>query len=428
MTHFRRQLAGYRGALAIGAAAGGCADGATALDLDGFSPSLCTGDVIRLFAGTAPPAPYDSVSAYERVQAARVVSTVGEPCKAARDPETCLVNVDQAHQGARSLVTTRGASVETLAGEEAIAAYLGAITSVEEDTLRAWASGLHFECGDVSQGGFRVVVDGGWDVVGTELTSDCTPVQRDRVVLRIGADGSAVEVGREVASIDPNACIGRLPSRLVPERPRPGGHPGAILARMARLEGAAVPAFVQLASDLQHHRAPVTLVRAAIRAAGDEVRHARAIGRLAIAYGERPTAVAVLPVGQRSLLEVAIENAQEGCARETLGALVGHVHAASAGDLRFAADMRVIAREETSHAALSWALDDWARTRLSSTGRRLLTDARRAAVGQLAGSVGEAYESATPEARRALGLPTPKALFPPGASGRAEPRRSCQRR
>ena len=409
LTSFRRQLAKYRGALAIGVAAGGCADGAAGLGLDGFSPSLCTGDVLRLFAGTEPPAPYDSVSAYEGSWGAQLVSAIGVPCEAAQAPESCRENVLLAARGGRSLVATRGDTVMTLAGEAAIAASLGAIDSVEEATLRAWAHGLQFGCSDVSNGGFRVV-DGGWEVVGTELTSTCFPVQRDRVVLRIGADGSAVEVGREIATLDPNVCIGRLPASLVSERPCPGGHAGAILARMARLEQAAVSAFVQLASDLRHHGAPSPLVRAAVRAAGDEVRHAQAIGRLAVASGERPTTVAVRPVERRSLLEVAIENAEEGCARETLGALVGHVQAASAGDPRFAAEMRAIAREETAHAALSWALDDWARTRLSSTGQRLLTDARLTAAAQLANGVTQAYESATPEARGALGLPTAQAL------------------
>jgi hypothetical protein len=57
---------------------------------------------------------------------------------------------------------------------------------------------------------------------------------------------------------------------------------------------------------------------------------------------------------------MAIENAVEGCVRETFGALVAHWQARHARDPDVARVMRVVARDETRHAALAWAIAEWA--------------------------------------------------------------------
>jgi hypothetical protein len=57
----------------------------------------------------------------------------------------------------------------------------------------------------------------------------------------------------------------------------------------------------------------------------------------------------------RSLEELAVENAVEGCVRETYGALTAIWQARTAKDPSVAAAVRRIARDETRHAALSWA-------------------------------------------------------------------------
>ncbi len=55
--------------------------------------------------------------------------------------------------------------------------------------------------------------------------------------------------------------------------------------------------------------------------------------------------------------------------RETFGALVASFQAARAGDPAIRRAMESIARDETRHAALSWALARWASGRLSGEGR-----------------------------------------------------------
>jgi hypothetical protein len=80
------------------------------------------------------------------------------------------------------------------------------------------------------------------------------------------------------------------------------------------------------------------------------------------------------------LLEVAVENAVEGCVRETFGVAVAMIRAERAGDKQVRRAMRSIARDEMQHAELSWAVARWTSppasiARCSSTrGLRLYVD------------------------------------------------------
>jgi hypothetical protein len=71
----------------------------------------------------------------------------------------------------------------------------------------------------------------------------------------------------------------------------------------------------------------------------------------------------------RPLDVVALENAVEGCVRETYGALVASYQAAHARDPEIAREMEAIARDETRHAALSWAVARWIAPRLAPEAR-----------------------------------------------------------
>lgn len=158
---------------------------------------------------------------------------------------------------------------------------------------------------------------------------------------------------------------------------------GAHFARMACLEAASVPAFRQLALELSAHGAPRRLVGAARRAARDEAVHARAVGALARRYGACPAPVRVQLSPLRSLAEVARDNAAEGKVRETLGAWVTFAQGTLAQDRVVRAAMAKIARDEIAHAALSWRLDGWFRSRLSARDRALVRDAEHATLDVL---------------------------------------------
>ncbi|HEY6460862.1 MAG TPA: ferritin-like domain-containing protein, partial [Polyangiaceae bacterium] len=125
---------------------------------------------------------------------------------------------------------------------------------------------------------------------------------------------------------------------------------GRWLARAAYLEAASVVAFDRLARELAAHGAPRSLQRAARRARGDEIRHARTVTRLAERSGAAVRRPRVAPPRKRSLEAVATENAVEGCVRETLGAALALAQARTAALPEVRRAMRSVARDEVRHA------------------------------------------------------------------------------
>jgi hypothetical protein len=153
--------------------------------------------------------------------------------------------------------------------------------------------------------------------------------------------------------------------------------------RASYLEAASVDAFERLTRELEAHRAPARLRAASRRAARDEVRHARVMKKLARRAGGHVPAVHLEARHVRSLEEMAVENAVEGCVRETFGAAVAMIQAERAGDARVRRAMRRIAGDETRHAELSWAVGQWIDARLDAAARRRVHEARTSAVEAL---------------------------------------------
>ncbi len=186
-------------------------------------------------------------------------------------------------------------------------------------------------------------------------------------------------------------AIGRRPRGLLPSAAPAGERAlGVFFAAASRLEAASVRAFSELATMLSNLRAPVEFLHAARAAAEDEVRHARLTAGLARRFGARPGRPRVRRARARdSLHDVAIENAVEGCVRETYGAVFASWQAAHAADGEIAAAMRSIARDETRHAALAWAIARWAAPRLSAAERRHVEGAVREAAAALDDEIAE---------------------------------------
>lgn len=196
---------------------------------------------------------------------------------------------------------------------------------------------------------------------------------------------------------------GRLPEGLQAARVEARCTLGIWFAKMAWMEAASVPAFLRLAEELARHGAPSELVRAARRSAGEEVRHARAAGALARRHGTAVPEVELTPFGSRSLEAMLLENAREGCVRETFGAVVAGWQARTARDKQVRETMSRIARDELRHAELAWAVDAWAAERLTPEERQRVRDVRLAAFHELERLV----EREEPEAvlLQAAGLP-----------------------
>lgn len=245
------------------------------------------------------------------------------------------------------------------------------------------------------------LVDAGWPFVTPEAYEkcaealDCAALCRHAfpgaVILkcdRVPTDGfsSSDEKLAIAARIDPlEPVCGRRPegfAEVAPMTRRAQARTaGDFFARAAHLEAVSVPAFERLADELTAHDAPAPLVRSARRAATDERRHHQVMSALAGRFGAEPPVEAAAVLGPfarhvRSMEEIAVENAVEGCAREMVGALLTREQAGRSTDVVARGAFRHIARDELAHADLAFAIDAWMCERLPTTERRRVRAAR----------------------------------------------------
>lgn len=177
---------------------------------------------------------------------------------------------------------------------------------------------------------------------------------------------------------------GRRPRGLQPARMLAATTPsGAYFAKMAHEEAASVHAFQRMKQELLRFGAPASLVRAAERAAREEIRHASTMQRLARRCGARCPPVRVRHPRVRSLEAMAIENAVEGCINETFGALLMTWQAQHAPTAELRKTFSKIAEDETGHAALSGELAAWSEAQLGDRARARVARARAQAVRTL---------------------------------------------
>ena len=217
-------------------------------------------------------------------------------------------------------------------------------------------------------------------------------------------DGSGPIIG-ECGANGSGCNGGRPPRSFRPRRTRASSRTAAELSIAAQFEAASVCAFDALARDLERFGAPRSLVASARRAARDEARHARAMTRAAKRYGCTPPRVRAKAGSAASLAALAMQNADEGCVRETFSAAVTVLQAQTAHDPALRRTMHRIARDELRHAAFSWRLHDWFLSRLPATGRRRLAAVRRRALDGI-----DAELVSAPAANPELGMPGPLAL------------------
>jgi hypothetical protein len=305
-----------------------------------------------------------------------------------------------------SIFVRRGDVVERVSLEEVLG---GSITTPQAAVLAALAADYHIVCaadpttgvlpGEVARSGRE------FEVTGNRFT--CEQVFEGTVL--VAASGSVRVLDERVVADHSCVVEGRLTAgSAVPGRPQTGSDVGRYFAQVAGLEAAAVDAFERMAAELSAMGAPAELVEWARVSAEDERRHARDMGALANRFGVLPGAHAPQAFALRGLFEVALENAVEGCVRETYGAVVGHHQAQRAQDPVVRAAMVQVAEDETRHAALSWSVAEWALPQLSEAQRMAIRAAQRGAIDALTRSV------SIPEADALVqdaGLPAPRAAL-----------------
>jgi hypothetical protein len=399
----------------------GCGDDE---DLTGYTLPACEDGGLAV-SGLTPAAPVDGVllrtvvSEGSSVLQIRTTATEGAPCVTASDPAACRSTVEGLipkrgfHRfcfdvcSEYYVATTRGDDITAHATVEALRGFLGTVDTAQEAALIAFADGYDLSCENVKRGGVRGNADGSFSVIGTQGYACGEGTEITRFVLQVSSSGEVKEVSRKVIEKGRDNCaIGRRPAGLreaeeVACRDALGRH----FAEAAHLEAASIHAFLRLRDELALHGADAQLQEAALRSACDEVLHTEVSQRLARLFGAEPPRPGVEALPLRPLFEVALDNAVEGCVRETFGALVAHHQAAHARDAGIRQVMAQIAEDETRHAGLSWAIDRWVQPKLSAPERERLREARARAVAVLRAEVATAPEAVLLDE---AGLPPPE--------------------
>jgi hypothetical protein len=383
------------------------AAGCGGIDVSSFNSPQCGPGGMPSLSSLIPAMPVDYMEFRlfnEGTQGAPMTTaSTGTPCATATDKTACtneLASILETNSGFvsscgfdgcsyRVLIATRGNQVIVVKDKATLDTFLAPYDTESEAVLAVMTTGKFVSCGDKSEGAVKSV-SGGFEVVGT-AGSTCGGMGVYQYRYSVDSQGALSELEKaQLKAGDPNCAIGRRPAGFVQDarkgnrRVNAACRPlGRHFAESARLEAASVTAFRVLRSELAAHGAPLRLIRAASRAARDEIRHTQMTTRLARRHGAAPLLPAVEKLPIRTLEAIALENAVEGCVRETYGALVAMWQARRARDRGIARAMTRIARDETRHATLSWEVAKWALPHLSQTSREKIDAARRAAIATL---------------------------------------------
>jgi hypothetical protein len=327
-------------------------------------------------------------------------------------------------------VTTQGDLVKVWHTDAEIRTLLGEIDSPSEALALLFTQRIRVGC-DMTNAAYRVV-PGGYEVRRWEQIGSCPPTYQQGYVTRfIARDGSVTITAQEVVSSN-NGCpvAGRRPEGLCFSEREAGTRSalGAYFARAAALEAASVPALETLEKELRALHAPEALLGSVRAAIVDEHDHAARMGRLAQRFGATPDQPEIPTRALRDPFALALDNAVEGCVRESFGALLATFQAAHAqpGDVR--ATFACIARDETRHAALAFQIHAWLEPRLTPAQRAAVAKSRDAALRVLCAELAGSRDVSLEEV---LGLPSAEqcelllaqlpGLWSDGAPGRVEP-------
>ncbi len=182
-------------------------------------------------------------------------------------------------------------------------------------------------------------------------------------------------------------------------------------------EHASIAAFVRLYAELGVLGAPAALLGAVVRAAADEVRHARQCFSIAAAYLGTPVGPGALPaLGALSpnLARIAFESLVDGWFGEGAAARLAATRARTEGDPVVRRVLSGIARDEARHAELGWHTLAWCRRVGGARVRWAAAEAQEACAALTAGAArgGRAFPEFYPPPKSSR-MPWPVGLVHP---------------
>ena len=202
----------------------------------------------------------------------------------------------------------------------------------------------------------------------------------------------------------PRIVPGRMPNGLQPDHSQASAQNSIAhyLANMTAMETAAITAFEYLVRELKAYGAPALLIAQAQQAVIEEQRHSEMAGLLAAAHQADVSVIKVDDFSLRSLYEIALENAIEGCINETFAAACGLWQSEHAQMPVFKKVIAHITDEEMGHAALSWDIHEWLMPQLTPSQQQTIHNAQAEAVETLIANFKQKGDSAQ---QLAFGLP-----------------------
>jgi len=199
---------------------------------------------------------------------------------------------------------------------------------------------------------------------------------------------------------------GRRPTGLVDSAPLALGRTeGDLFADMSLHAAAAVIAYRELGRELGALGAPRSLRDRVRRAAWDSIRHTRFADGLALRFGSEPERPMIHAHRERTLAELARDNAVEGCVREAWSAALALWQAEYAMAPIVREAMRDFAHDKMRHAQLAWDIHRWAIGRIEESEVLAVDEASRKAIARI---LRAPVPFLTPATLRQVGLPSPK--------------------
>ena len=176
------------------------------------------------------------------------------------------------------------------------------------------------------------------------------------------------------------------------------------LSRAAQAERASVQSFVILAKELERFCLPKSLLNRIHQAAREEVYHARMMNQLCRDHHVSVPEMVEAGLSTRSILEIAIENVEEGCVHERYAALQAHYQAEHLQNSKLKQCFAQIAHDETEHTKLAEDLHHWLMSQLRPAEQELVNQAKIKA--QIALEAHLSRRAVPRELQQALGLPS----------------------
>lgn len=331
-----------------------------------------------------------------------VISKAGTLCATATDKPACTT----AFNGARSngwtvtsigmepprqryLISTTGNNQAFATSEPDLLAFISPLDTPQDAALIVVANAKYrIECGKPNA---RKTATG-WEIKALTGHTCGASARLEEHVVAVSSSGQTYTAQNVlIEEGDPNCVFGRKPAGLCAKSQGTANDAlGKFFAEAAYLEAASVFAFERLEEELRTLGAPMELVDAARSSRKEEIRHARMTTKLASRFGATVAEPVVDPnvaAERRSAFDIALENAVEGCVRETYAAIVAHWQAQACSDRHIARVMQAIAQDETKHAALAWDVAAWLEPRLSDEERARIDAAREAAREEMRASL-----------------------------------------